>query len=236
MAGVAGSADIGPEESPAPDLLSILTHDIGNQLTVIGGFAEMLADGVDDLPPDMVREFAQAILRGAEQMRAVLQSISDLRRIDAGKLDVRPEAVDLVPHVRRVVEQWELQLGTRRVELALPDELVTRADPARVQQVLGNLLSNASKVTPPDTAVAVELAVVGPTVELSVADSGPGIPPERADEVFQRFSHLPTGVKGVGIGLFVSRAIARAHGGDLVLVDQPSGARFVLRLPYRPPA
>lgn len=221
---------------PEPDLLSILTHDLGNQLTVVGGFAEMLADGVDDLPPSMVREFSQAILRGAEQMRVLLQSVSDLRRLEHGKLDVHPEALDLVPLVRRVLNQWRLQLGSRPVDVVLPDELVTGADASRVQQILGHLLSNVSKFTPPDATVAVELALAGPWVALSVGDSGPGIPPERSDDAFERFAHLGTGVKGTGLGLFVSRAVARAHGGDLVLDNQPEGARFVLRLPYRPPA
>jgi signal transduction histidine kinase len=218
---------------PQPDLLSIVTHDIGNQLTVIGGFAEMLADGVDDLPPDMVREFSQAILRGAEQMRALLQSISDLRRLDAGKLDVQPESVDLVPLVRRVVDQWRPQLGSRPVDLLLPEELVIRADPYRVQQILGNLLSNVSKFTPPTGRVAVELTRAGPATELSVTDSGPGIPPDRAAAAFERFTQLRTGIKGTGIGLYVSRQVARAHGGDLVLDNHAPGARFVLRLPQQ---
>ena len=237
MAG-GSESDIGSRASGALDreLLSIVTHDIGNQLTVIGGFAEMLADGVDDLPLPMVREFSQAILRGAEQMRALLQSISDLRGLDTGKLDIHPEAVDLVPLVRRTVEQSRLQLGSRPVALALPEELATQADPNRVQQILGNLLSNVSKFTPPNATVMVELGLAGPMVELSVTDSGPGIPPERADEAFQRFTQLGAGIKGAGIGLFVSREVARAHGGDLVLADHDPGARFVLRLPHRPPA
>lgn len=221
---------------PEPDLLSLLTHDIGNQLTVIGGFAEMLADGIDDLPPAMVREFSQAILRGTEQMRALLQSVADLRRLDLGELAVHPEAVDLVPLVRRVVEQWRLHLGDRPVDLRLPAELAVQADPNRVQQILGNLLSNVAKFTPPGARVALELAVVGPEIELSVSDSGPGIPPERAGETFEPFSQLGSGVKGTGIGLSVSRQVARAHGGDLVLIHQAVGARFVLRLPHRPPA
>ena len=237
---MAGGSDSGADTRaparPEPDLLSILTHDIGNQLTVIGGFAEMLADGVDDLPPAMVREFSQAILRGAEQMRALLQSVSDLRRLDAGRLDVHPETVDLVPLIGRVVEQWGLQLGSRPVDLRLPGELVTKADPNRVQQIVGNLLSNVAKFTPPSATVTVELSVTGGEVELSVSDTGPGIPPDRAEEAFERFARLGTGVKGTGIGLFVSREVARAHGGDLVLARQPVGARFVLRLPYRPPA
>ena len=219
-------------DRPAPDLLSFVTHEVGNQLTVIGGFAEMLAEGVDDLPPEMVREFSQAILRGADQMRALLQSISDLRRLDAGKLDVRPEDVDLVPLIRRVVDQWRLQLGSRSVDLVLPDKLVAKADPARVQQILANLLSNAARFTPSTAAVVVELTVAGSDLELSVTDNGPGIPPDRAGELFQRFSRVGTSIKGAGIGLFVSREAARGHGGDLFLADHPVGARFVLRLPH----
>jgi signal transduction histidine kinase len=213
------------------DLLSFVTHEIGNQLTVIHGFAEMLADGLDELPKETLREFSQAIVRNAVEMRTLLHSLSDLRDIDEGGHRVRPQPVDLVPAVLGVVDQWRAQLGARPVSVSLPDRLVVPADADRIVQVVASLLSNVARHAPTGAAVAVELGDAGDFVELSVADDGPGIPAERVAEVFERFSGAGPALRGAGIGLYLSREIARAHGGDLVLDNGPRGCRFVLRLP-----
>lgn len=115
--------------------------------------------------------------------------------------------------------------------MTLPAHAVVIGDPVRVRQALTNMVSNAAKFTVPGGLVHVELAVVDGVADLSVSDDGPGIPPDRAAELFQKFSRLGAKVSGTGIGLYLSRAIARAHGGDLVLVPQDVGCRFALRLP-----
>ncbi len=215
------------------DLVPLLTHEIGNQLTVIQGFAEMLHDGLGELPVETARQFTEAIVRNSLQMRRLLDAVSDLRQLDDGDLTLDLSTLDLVPLVRETMDDLQGQLAERRVTMALPARAVVTADPVRVRQALTNLVSNAAKFTPPGALVAVALTVRDDTVELSVSDDGPGIPPDRERELFQKFSRLGARVKGTGIGLYLSRAIARAHGGDLVLVPQAVGCRFVLRLPRR---
>ncbi|HEX7276094.1 MAG TPA: HAMP domain-containing sensor histidine kinase, partial [Acidimicrobiales bacterium] len=212
------------------------THEIGNQLTVIQGFAEMLHDGLGQLPQDTARQFTEAIVRNAHQMRHLLDAVADLRQLDDGELRLDLTALDLVPMVRETMDDLQGQLAGRRVALDLPAQAVLTADPVRLRQALTNLVSNAGKFTAPGAVVSVELTEGDDEVELAVADSGPGIPPDREPELFQKFSRLGARVQGTGIGLYLSRAIARAHGGDLVLVPQAVGCRFVLRLPRRGPA
>ncbi len=217
------------------DLLPLLTHEIGNQLTVIQGFAEMLQEGLGRLPEETARQFTEAIVRNAHQMRHLLEAVADLRQLDDGELRLDLTTLDLVVLVRQTMADLQGHLVDRRVALALPARAVVTADPVRLRQLLTNLVSNAGKFTAPGALVSVELVVRDEAVELAVADSGPGIPPEREQELFQKFSRLGARVHGTGIGLYLSRAIARAHGGDLVLVPQTVGCRFVLRLP-RPPS
>jgi len=213
------------------DLVPLLTHEIGNQLTVIQGFAEMLHEGLGQLPEETARQFAEAIVRNSLQMRRVLDAVSDLRQLDDGELSLDLIPLDLVPLVRETLDDLQGQLAHRRVSMTLPAHAVVIGDPVRVRQVLTNLVSNAAKFTVPGGLVHVELAVVDGVADLSVSDDGPGIPPDRAAELFQKFSRLGAKVGGTGIGLYLSRAIARAHGGDLVLVPQDVGCRFALRLP-----
>lgn len=226
-----GAASPGRPERPERDLLSFVTHEIGNQLTVIHGFAEMLSDGIDTLSKDMVRQFSDAIVRNALDMRMLVQSISDLRQLDAGGLQIQRQAVDLVPLVVGTVDRWRPRLDPRPVSVALPDRLVASVEGERFEQVLAHLLANVVDHTPVTSAVAVRLGVAGDgAVELSVADQGPGIPPERVAEAFERFSRVGPGVKGAGVGLYLARAIARAHDGDLVLDEGDGGCRLVLRI------
>ena len=215
------------------DLLPLLTHEIGNQLTVIQGFAEMLLAGVGTLPEDTTRQFTEAIVRNSLQMRRLLEAVADLRQLDDGQLAIQPTTFDLVSLVQETMDDLQGQLVRRRATVALPDRAVVTADGVRIRQALTNLVANAAKFTPPDAHVTVELRVGEDMVELSVSDDGPGIPPDREGELFQKFSRLGSRVKGTGIGLYLSRAIALAHGGDLLLVPQAVGCRFTLRIPRR---
>ncbi|HVF14382.1 MAG TPA: HAMP domain-containing sensor histidine kinase, partial [Acidimicrobiales bacterium] len=171
------------------------------------------------------------ILRNSVQMRRLLEAVADLRQLDDGDLTLGLATLDLVPLVRETMDDLQGQLGPRQVDTDLPAQAIVTADPVRVRQALTNLVSNAAKFTPPDAVVCVTLTVGEDMVELAVSDDGPGIRPEREGELFQKFSRLGSRVKGTGIGLYLSRAIARAHGGDLVLVPCPVGCCFVLRLP-----
>jgi signal transduction histidine kinase len=213
------------------DLFPLLTHEVGNQLTVIKGYAELLLEGIASLPAETSRQFAEAIVRTAGHMGALIESVSDLHKLDLGTMEVQPIELDLVSLVRETLADMARQLGERSVDIVLPEQLHVFADPLRTRQILTNLVSNAAKFSPPSATVAITVVAADHHVELSVADDGPGIAPERQGELFEKFSRLGATVQGTGIGLYVSRAMARAQGGDLVLDPRATGCRFVLRLP-----
>jgi signal transduction histidine kinase len=218
------------------DLFPFLTHEVGNQLTVIKGFAEMLLEGIGSLPPETSRVFAEAIVRNAGHMADLLETVSDLRKLELGTMQVHPNKLDLVALVRDAVTDMAGQLGDRSVTVVVPDEALVFADPVRARQVLTNLVSNAAKFTASSATVAIEVVIEDHHVELSVSDDGPGIAPDCQGELFEKFSRLGSAVHGTGIGLYLSRALARAQGGDLVLAPQARGCRFVLRLRRAPTA
>jgi signal transduction histidine kinase len=104
-------------------------------------------------------------------------------------------------------------------------------DAARLQQVLTNLITNAAKFSPPGEPISVQVVPVGIDVELHVVDRGPGVPADRLADVFRKFSRLDRTKKGTGLGLYLARGIARAHGGELSCRRAPTGgADFVLTL------
>lgn len=105
------------------------------------------------------------------------------------------------------------------------------ADPARFRQVLTNLVGNAAKHSPPGGTVRIEAATDGPHVVIAVEDEGPGIPEPDRERVFERFVRLDRGAAGIGLGLYIPRALVEAMGGTIAVEDGPVGARLAVRLP-----
>ena len=246
----AGATVVRGERAPAPDvngrktasletahkrehdLVPLLTHELGNQLTVVQGFAEMLVEGLDgSLPPDMARQFADAILRNAKQMSGLIETVSDVRKLDHGALALHLVDVDLATLVRDAVPELERLLGPRPLTLDLTPAAVVSADAVRIHKILTHLISNAAKFTPPDASVVVAVAAEDDRAELSVTDSGPGIPADERGQLFEKSPRRDAKAKGLGMGLYVSRGLARAHGGDLVFLPHEVGCRMVLQLP-----
>ena len=178
---------------------------------------------------------AATIGKSAKQLAQLVQSLVDLRSVELEGLGVRLEPVDLHALVIDCLVDLAYLTESHRLEVDVPDGLVLTADPVRVRQVLVNLLTNAVKFAPAGTAIHVA-ATDGDVVRLTVSDEGPGIPADRIAELFGKFARLGSMHKGTGIGLYLSRAIARAHGGDLVLTANDGGATFELALPRRGPA
>lgn len=233
--------DVAAEEPAAPaqgeradDDPALLGHELRTPLTVIQGVAATLLEHRAGLDPERVDELLRAVSRNAIQMRGILDAVNDARRLGDGELTVSRRSVDLTRLVAEVVDDLGPFLADHPVEFDAPGDLVISADPVRVRQVVTNLLTNAARFTPAGTPVLLRLAVVGDLVSVTCEDRGPGVPAGRENELFRRYSRLEPGVPGMGLGLYISRAVARAHGGDLTF-ERPSegGSRFVLRLPAK---
>lgn len=220
-----------PEITPE-DLLSLVAHEIRSPLSVVQGFAETLALEVNGLGPGGTRHISNRIAANARYLDGIVSSVLQLRAISQGDLLLGCEAVDPRSLLPGLVEHLQTEVPDVRLDLDLGPSLSPMvADPARFRQVLTNLVGNAAKHSPPGGVVRIEVAADGPHVVVAVQDEGPGIPEEDRERVFERFVRLDGGTTGIGLGLYISRALVEAMGGTIAVEDGPVGARLVVRLP-----
>lgn len=182
------------------------------------------------------------LVREARRAGRLVEDLLALARIDAG-LDLYRSPVDVAALARAEADRTRLLAPHLTVMVVGSNQPVMAfADPERIAQVLANLLDNARRHTPTNGSITIEVRRSGPAIEVSVTDSGPGIPAQSRERIFDRLVRLDSARTadsgGAGLGLAIARGIARAHGGDLRCVEPPTGngALFVLTLPAPPPS
>jgi signal transduction histidine kinase len=220
-----------------------VSHELRTPLTLILAPAERVL--ADLAPADPHRHELEVILRNARVLLGHVNDLLETSKIEAAKLDLDYSELDLGHLVRLVANSFETLAVDRSITFSVqaPDHPVpAQVDPARIQQVLLNLLANAFKFTPPDGAIRIELRVGADdgTARVEVGDSGPGIAPDRRSEVFERFHQLDGSstrkMGGTGLGLHIARELVDLHGGSLGVGDAPEGgALFILDLPVEAP-
>ena len=222
-----------PSTPPVPaheEAIWGLVHELSTPVTAIVGFAEALHHSLEEADPD-VRAAIDAIRRNASHLRMLLTSFTDARRIDIAALDLHRQRTDLEALVRDAVFDLRSVTGARPVEIRVGRNRPVDVDPTRVLQAVINLISNAAKFSPPDAPITIDVEVDG-VAEIVVTDRGSGIAPADQPRLFAKFLRLQHGGPGSGLGLYISRGLARAHGGDLELVSSgPEGSTFRLWLP-----
>jgi two-component system, OmpR family, sensor kinase len=221
----------------ADELLTIAAHDIRNYLTPMRGRAALLRRRAirEDRQAD-TRDF-EALERSIERLNLLVGNLLDTARLDTGLFRMSMRRVDLVELARETADY--MQNGTVTVRVEAPTaSLVVMADPERVRQVLENLVANAVRYSPDDGTVLIRLArkAAGNEqwVTVAIDDQGPGVPAELLPHLFAPL-HVGPGSVGLGLGLYLAREIARAHGGSLAVEAPPGGgARLILILPDCP--
>ncbi len=220
------------------------SHELRTPLTTIRGFAELYRQGAPGDPGT----FMDRIERESQRMGVLVEDLLMLARLDAqrplelGQVDLLAIASDAVHNARAVVAAGHTDGPVRTIELKVePGEgtLEVVGDEARLRQVLANLMNNAVTHTAPDAAVTVRLTPAADHVLLEVADTGPGLPPEEAERVFERFYRTDTSRTrtsgGTGLGLSIVQALVTAHGGTVGVRSTPGeGTTFTVRLPRDP--
>jgi len=217
-----------------------VTHDLRTPLTAIRGHAAALRDGI--VPADQVDRSLGAIESEATRLGDMVSDLLDLARIDANQFRIAPVVVEPqailaeAQAAQLAIAEHKQVTFTQRMGRLGP--LVT--DPKRFRQIIDNLLENAIRWTPAGGTVTVETHA-GPDggISITVADSGPGVPPDQREAIFTAFHSEPSpdGRTGAGLGLAICRQLAGALGGDVRVQDAPhGGAAFVLRLPATAPA
>jgi DNA-binding NarL/FixJ family response regulator len=223
--------EVREERFDSPDILPLLTHELRNQATVIEGMTMAVLRGLRRMPLERVQLGLESVARNAFQMHALVDAFSDARKIDSQALDLCPAEVDLTELVKEIFSDISSLTAPHQLRVAESNTVRVSVDPIRIRQVLTNLLSNAAKFSPSHLSIEVDVAVKGDYAQVLVKDHGPGVPSERREELFRPFSRLDSKISGTGLGLYISRGIARAHGGDLALVGSEEGACFALSLP-----
>ncbi|HEY4372343.1 MAG TPA: ATP-binding protein [Burkholderiales bacterium] len=216
----------------AGEMASAIAHEVNQPLTAITTFAQAALRNAQGAPgtPAEVLVSLKAIAEQAARAAAIT------RRLRGYLRNSEPESrrVDLNELARHAVAMLRTETADKRVSLTLELEaapLEAEVDAVQIEQVLQNLMRNAAEAAPAGAAqVALSARRDGSVIELAVRDNGPGVPAELAARIFDAF--FTTKAQGMGIGLALSRSIAEAYGGSLVLDGQyRDGARFVLRLP-----
>jgi len=207
-------------------LAASVAHDLRNPLAAIVGGSEMLAEF--DLPPEESKQTAIHIHKAARRMERLLAEISQVARADTGRR-TRCEVEELVG---AAVESQQEKLRQKNVTLSQSVEsgLAVNCEKSRVERVLINLIANALEVLEGGGRISIQATRAGDSVQIEVADTGPGVPLEIRSRLFQPF--VTAGKKnGLGLGLALARQTLLDHAGDLELLASEKGARFRLRLP-----
>ncbi len=224
-------------ERTKTDFLNLASHELRGPLTVLKGYISTAKEGdYGELP----REFAgrlPIVQTQLARMEMLVEQMLETARLEAGHPDVRREPADLRRIVQNALPTEVLEGTDHRVDVQAPGQpVVADVDEGRLEQVLHNLIDNALKYSDPPAQVTVRLSTQGGAARIDVTDRGHGIAPEDMDRLFSRFGRLVTEenshIPGVGLGLFLGRAVARMHGGDLTAASTlREGSTFTLTLP-----
>ncbi|MDE6260869.1 MAG: cell wall metabolism sensor histidine kinase WalK [Oscillospiraceae bacterium] len=236
-------ADLEREQQKSKDFVANVSHELRTPLTNIKSYAETVADGVGDLPPEMEQKFLGVILNESDRMAHILQDLLTLSRFDSGRSGLRLTAF---PFARAVDDTYQAilmdaQNHSHTVELVLPENLPeVRADRERVMQVMMNIVSNAIKYTPDGGRIVLSAGQAGDKVWMEVDDNGIGIPESDRDRIFERFYRVDKARSrqsgGTGLGLSIAQEIMNQHEGRLYLVDKTEpGLTIRMELPIRGP-
>ncbi|HLQ25094.1 MAG TPA: ATP-binding protein, partial [Acidiferrobacterales bacterium] len=221
------------------EFISTVSHELRTPLTSMLGSLSLLSEGVGGELSEQGKILINMARNNTSRLVHLIGNILDTDNIQSGKMRLRLKPVELMPLVNQAVEEsraYAGQLGVKYVlAAALPDAKV-HADRERLIQVINNLLSNAAKFSPSDSAVEVAVIRRGMTIRVSVSDHGPGIPKKFHDRIFQRFARIDSldtrQQSGAGLGLSIAKAIVEKHGGHIDFETQvEGGTRFYFELP-----
>jgi PAS domain S-box-containing protein len=220
--------------------LAMMSHELRTPLNAIGGYVQLLEMGVHGPVTEAQTEALGRVTRSQQRLLRLINDLLNLARIEAGRVEYDLQVIPVQDIVQATVVMVEPQLAARslRFETDVSPGLSLHADQEKTEQIVLNLLSNASKFTEPGGSIVLRARAApqrDDAVEISVIDSGVGIPPRKLGSVFEPFVQVASShasrLEGTGLGLSISRELARGMGGDLTAESTPGkGSTFTLRL------
>lgn len=215
------------------EFTSMVVHEFHNPLSVIVGYGQMAhreAQEDKGIGPQVIDK----MLGQATRLKRLVEDLSDVSLIEAGKFQILKTRCDLTETTRDVVEQQQSTTARHVIISAAQKPILGNWDCERLSQALSNLINNAIKYSPDGGEINVRLAETGKEVTVSVSDQGIGIVPEDIPQLFQPFSKLyrEQRIKGTGLGLYITKAIVEAHGGRIWVESEiGKGSTFYFSLP-----
>jgi signal transduction histidine kinase len=224
------------------EFVSIATHELKTPVNVMLGYLQLLQENVYGELTNKQREIASTLVGQTQQLSRLIRQLLDVSRFDAGggKLEIRPLVLaeflgDLERAFRVLALQREVSFDVKS-DRDIPHEVLW--DPVRINEVLGNLLSNAFKFTNKGGRVSLTVGREGDQVRMAVSDTGAGIPRDQLPHIFEKFyqadTQAPLALRGAGLGLAIAKSIVTAHGGSIGVESRVGvGTTFEIRLPVR---
>ncbi len=224
------------------EFVSIATHELKTPVNVMLGYLQLLQENVYGELTDKQRDIATTLVSQTQQLSRLIRQLLDVSRFDAGggKLEIRPVVLsefldDLERAFRVLADQREVSFEVKS-DRDIPHEVLW--DPVRINEVLGNLLSNAFKFTTKGGRVSLVVGREGDHVRMAVGDTGAGIPRDQIPHIFEKFyqadTQAPLALRGAGLGLAIAKSIVTAHGGSIEVESRVGvGTTFTIRLPIR---
>ncbi|GLP73529.1 putative histidine kinase sensor of two-component system [Mycobacterium antarcticum] len=223
------AADLGAEDEYRRGLIANVSHELRTPITALRAVLENVVDGVADPDGDTMR----MALAQTERLGELVANLLDLSRLESGVVPLELKAFRAHDFLREAVTHASVSTdGVDVVVTAIPPDLVAVADPARLRQVVVNLVDNAIRHSPTGGRVSVIAGSAEPAgLRLEVGDEGPGIPSSERERVFQRFSRGATSAGGTGLGLAIARWVVELHGGTIEVMDVRAGCRIGVTIP-----
>jgi two-component system sensor histidine kinase GlrK len=231
---------LGELDQMKKDFVSHVSHDLKAPLASIRQIMHLLLQEIPGSLNEQQKNLIQLSYRGAERLAAMVGNLLDVSRMEAGTMEYRMASQDIVPLIKEVIEEFEVQAREKQLEFQIrydePSYLV-ECDRERIVQVIGNLYENALKFAPSRSEILTHIREGrGGEILISVADAGPGVPDGQKEQIFEKFQQGKNAKKltsqGVGLGLAICKTIVEAHRGQIWVEDNPSGGSifsFVLK-------
>ncbi len=225
------------------EFMFLVSHELRTPLTVALGGTELALRWLrrqSTVAPTVLRQL-ESVREAADRERAMVEQLLDVSTMAAGRLTLRRQKVYIQDLIQEELAAQAEALAQHRVVTQIPPDFPPlEVDPVRIRQVIGNLLSNAAKYSPPGTTITVRLERRDGEAVVSVTDQGPGIPPEEIPRLFSLFHRIrrPIGpwTEGLGLGLYISKGLVEAHGGRVWVESHVSkGSTFYFSLPISTP-
>jgi signal transduction histidine kinase len=229
------AAQVAASQRAQRDFVANVSHEMKTPLTSIQGFSQAILDGTAS-DPEAVARAAHVVYDEADRMRRMVDDLLSLARFDADEVEMAREPVDLGALLQRCIARLSPQAAAARDELTLSTEgeLIVTGDTDWLTQIFINLLDNAIRHTR-EGEIGVVARRVEDEIEVTVTDTGEGIPPEALKRIFERFYQADASRQrkgGVGLGLPIVQEVVRRHGGEITVESVVNlGSRFTVRLP-----